>query len=168
MTIIPYAIVAAVAVQRLAEVAWAERNTARLKAQGAFEVGARHYPLIVILHAAWLIAVLAFLPAPSVIYFVPLVLFALFEAGRAWVLLSLGPYFTTRIITLPGAALVRRGPYRYIRHPNYFIVCGEILLLPLVFGEIGVAMVFTILNAAMLAWRIRTEDSALAPRRAAR
>jgi methyltransferase len=167
MNIIPYAIIAAVAVQRLAEVAWAQANTARLKARGAVEVGAAHYPLIVVMHTAWLIAMVVFLPAAASIHFLLLAIFVVLEFGRGWVLVSLGRYFTTRIITLPGAPLVRKGPYRYIRHPNYLIVCGEILVLPLAFGEIGVAIVFSILNAAMLAWRIRTEDAVLGPRRSA-
>ena len=167
MNIVVYAIIAAVAAQRLAEVAWAQANTTRLKARGAVEAGAAHYPLIVLMHTAWLIAMVVFLPRPAVIQFVPLAIFVVLEFGRVWVLVSLGRYFTTRIITLPGAPLVRKGPYRYIRHPNYLIVCGEILVLPLAFGEIGVAIVFSILNAAMLAWRIRTEDAVLGPRRAA-
>ena len=167
MSIVAYAIIAAVAIQRLVEVAWAGRNTARLKARGAVEVGARHYPLIVLLHAAWLCAMVVFLPKPTVVHPVPLVLFVALEAGRAWVLVTLGRYFTTRIITLPDAPLVRRGPYRFVRHPNYLVVAGEILVLPLVFGQVGVAIVFSVLNALLLALRIRTEDVALAPRRSA-
>jgi len=167
MSVVAYAIIAVVALQRLAEVAWAERNTARLKAQGAVEVGARHYPLIVLLHVAWLCAIVAFLPKPTIIHSVPLALFVALEAGRVWVLVTLGRYFTTRIITLADAPLVRRGPYRFVRHPNYLVVVGEILVLPLVFGEVGVAIVFSILNALVLALRIRAEDAALATRRSA-
>ncbi len=166
MNVVPYAIIALVAVQRLVEVAWANRNTARLKARGAEEVGASHYPLIVLLHASWIAAMLVFMPTPPVIHAVPLIVYLLLEAGRAWVLLTLGPYFTTRIITLPDAPLVRTGPYRYVRHPNYLVVFGEILTLPLVFGQVRVAVVFCALNAILLALRIRTEDAALALRRA--
>jgi methyltransferase len=165
MSVVAYAIIAAVAIQRLVEVAWATRNTARLKAQGAVEIGARHYPLIVLLHAAWLCAMVVFLPKPAVVYPVPLALFVVIEAGRIWVLMTLGRYFTTRIITLPKAPLVRRGPYRFVRHPNYLVVVSEILVLPLVFGEVSVAIVFSVLNALVLALRIRTEEAALAPRR---
>jgi methyltransferase len=86
---------------------------------------------------------------------------------RLWVLLSLGPYWTTRIISLPKAPLVRKGPYRFVRHPNYWIVVGEIALLPLVFGETVVATLFSLLNAALLFWRIRVENAALAARKAA-
>lgn len=167
MSIVAYAIIAAVALQRLLEVAWATRNTTRLKAQGAVEIGANHYPLIVLLHTAWLCAIVVLLPKPVVIHPIPLALFVVIEAGRAWVLLTLGRYFTTRIITLPGAPLVRRGPYRFVRHPNYLVVACEILVLPLVFGEVRVAIVFSILNALVLTLRIRTEEAALAPRRSA-
>jgi len=165
MNSIAYAILAAVVAQRLVELAWARRNTKRLKARGAVEVGARHYPLIVLLHVTWLGAIAMFLPRPAVIYAVPLALFLLLQLVRIWILVTLGPYFTTRIITLPGAALVRTGPYRFVRHPNYVVVAGEILSLPLVFGEPLVALVFTLLNAAMLYWRIRVEEAALASRR---
>jgi len=165
MNSIAYAILAAVVAQRLVELAWARRNTKRLKARGAVEVGARHYPLIVLLHVTWLSAIALFLPRPAVIYAVPLALFLLLQLVRIWILVTLGPYFTTRIITLPGAALVRTGPYRFVRHPNYVVVAGEILSLPLVFGEPLVALVFTLLNAAMLYWRIRVEEAALASRR---
>ena len=92
--------------------------------------------------------------------------YVLLEILRAWVLVTLGPYWTTRIITLPNAALVQTGPYRYVRHPNYWIVVFEIALLPLVFGEIAVAVVFSVLNAVLLFWRIRIENAALANRRA--
>jgi methyltransferase len=154
-----------VAAGRLAEVAWAQRNARNLFARGAYEVGAGHYPLIVALHAAWLIAIAALLPRPVVIHAGPLVLFFLLLVGRAWVLTSLGSFFTTRIITLPDAPLVRRGPYRFVNHPNYLVVIGEILVFPFVFGEIAVAVTFSILNAILLYWRIHVENAALAARR---
>jgi methyltransferase len=161
---IAYAILAAVALQRLGELVYANRNTRALIARGAVEVGREHYPLFVLLHAAWLLAVLLLLPHPIPIYWIPLVGYAALEALRVWTMLSLGPYWTTRIVTLPNAPLVRRGPYRFIRHPNYAIVTGEIALLPLVFGELWIALLFSLLNAALLFWRIREEETALAPR----
>jgi methyltransferase len=134
-------------------------------ARGAVEIGAGHYPLIVALHAAWLAAVVLFLPSPPTVDFRVLGLYLAVQALRIWTLASLGPYWTTRIITLPGAPLVRRGPYRCLRHPNYLVVTLEIALLPLVFGEIAVAVVFSILNAALLTWRIRQEETGLVGRR---
>jgi len=162
---IALAIIGLVAAQRLAEVAYAGRNARALLRRGAIEIGRAHYPLFIALHAAWLAAIVLALPAEPPIETVPLAAFVLLQACRIWVIASLGPYWTTRIITLPGAPLVRRGPYRWIRHPNYWIVAGEIALLPLVFGEVAIAAVFSILNAALLAWRIRAEDRALATRR---
>jgi len=109
-------------------------------------------------------AVLWMIPAPVVIHWGWLAVFLALQAMRVWVIATLGPYWTTRIITVPGATLVRRGPYRFVRHPNYMVVAGEILVLPLVFGEVLVAIVFSIANAAMLYWRIREEEAALAGR----
>ena len=161
-----YIVLALVALQRLIEIVYAERNTRALLARGAVEVGRAHYPLIVLLHAAWLVAIVLLLPKDVTIHWLPLGLFVVLQLARIWVIATLGPYWTTRIITLEGAPLVRKGPYRFVRHPNYLVVAGEIVMLPLAFGEIAVAIVFTILNGAMLAWRIRQEDEALATRRA--
>lgn len=160
-----YIVVALVVLQRLIEIGYAERNTRALLARGAVEVGRAHYPLIVLLHAAWLVAIIFLLPADATIHWLPLAVFVLLQAARVWVIATLGSYWTTRIITLEGAPLVRSGPYRFLRHPNYLVVMGEIAMLPLAFGELWVAIVFTVLNAAVLEWRIREEDAALAIRR---
>ena len=162
---IAYAIIFLVVLQRLGELVLANRNTQRLKAQGATEIGAGHYPLIVLLHTAWLLAVLWLLPPELEISWPWLALFALLQAGRVWVVVTLGPYWTTRIISVPGRPLVKRGPYRFVRHPNYLVVAGEILALPMAFHEAPVAIFFSLANAAILFWRIREEDAALAPRR---
>lgn len=162
-----YLIIGLVALQRLVELPYAARNTKRLLASGAIEYGRKHYPLFVVLHATWLLAIIFALPRHPPIYLAPLIAYIALEILRLWVLLSLGPYWTTRIISLPKAPLVRKGPYRFLRHPNYWIVIGEIALLPLVFGEIIVAGIFSALNAALLFWRIRVENAALAARRAA-
>ena len=166
MRTLAYIVIALVVVQRLAELAYAERNTKALLARGAVEIGRAHYPLIVALHAAWLVAVVVFLPPGAPVNLVLLGVFIVLQLLRVWVLATLGPYWTTRIITLEGAPLVRKGPYRFVRHPNYMVVAGEILVLPLVFGEVVVAVVFTVLNALVLALRIREEEQALAARRA--
>lgn len=146
--------------QRIVELPIANANMQRLLARGGHEVGAGHYPLIVALHASWLITLwLLALGRPIHIPF--LLLFLLFEAGRIWVLRSLGPRWTTRIIVVPGERLVRTGPYRFVNHPNYLVVAGEIAALPLVFGLWQVALIFSILNAAILAVRIKAENRAL-------
>ena len=154
-------LLALVTLQRVGELFLARYNTTRLKARGAFEVAPGHYPLIVLLHAAWLIG-LWWLAWNRPLYLWLGVAFLAVEGLRVWTLMSLGDRWTTRIIILPGAPLVRRGPYRFIPHPNYTVVCAEILLLPLCFGLWIYAAVFTALNAAILFVRIRAENAALA------
>ena len=153
-------ILALVTVQRLSELWLSRRNTRRLLAQGAREHGSGHYPLIVAVHALWL-ASLWWLALSRPVDSFWLGIFVLLEVARLWVLATLGPRWTTRIIVLPDAPLVRRGPYRFVNHPNYWVVIGEIAVLPLVFGLWQVALVFTLLNAIVLAIRIRSENRAL-------
>jgi len=162
----PAFLIAVVAVARLAELVYATRNTRALLAQGGVEIGRNHYVMIVLLHALWLASLWIFVPADAAISWPWLAVFVILQGLRVWVIASLGRFWTTRIVTLPGAPLVRRGPYRFVRHPNYLVVAGEILVLPLVFGAWRIALVFTLLNLAILAWRIRVEEQALAPRRA--
>ena len=159
-------VVLLVALQRLAELVYARRNTRALLAAGGTESGAGHYPLLVLLHSAWLAALLVLVPHDAPAHWGLLGLFLLLQAARVWVIVSLGRFWTTRIITLPDAPLVRRGPYRWLRHPNYLVVALEIAVLPLAFGAWQLALVFSALNAAILAWRIRSEERSLAPRRA--
>jgi methyltransferase len=153
-------ILAVVTLQRAGELWLSNRNTARLRALGAIEHAPSHYPLIVALHAAWL-AALWFFALPRPIDGFWFAVFVLTELARIWVLASLGPRWTTRIIVLPNAPLVRRGPYRLVNHPNYLVVIAEIAALPLVFGLWWVALIFSALNAAILAVRIREENRAL-------
>ncbi|HTK57829.1 MAG TPA: isoprenylcysteine carboxylmethyltransferase family protein [Sphingomicrobium sp.] len=154
------ALLAFVTLQRLVELPLARANTSRLLAAGGQEVGAGHYPLIVALHAAWLITLWWLAPGrPVDIPF--LLLFLLIEAGRVWVLRTLGNRWTTRIIVVPGEKLVESGPYRFVRHPNYLVVIGEIAVLPLVFGLWDIAIIFSLLNAVVLTVRIRAENRAL-------
>ena len=154
------AILVLVTVQRLGELVLARRNTARLLADGGVETGANHYPLIVGLHAAWLIGLFA-LAWDRPVSWVWMGVFVLLQLVRVWVIASLGGRWTTRIITVPGDVLVRRGPYRFLSHPNYAVVALEIAVLPLAFDLVVYAVVFTLLNAAVLALRIRVESRAL-------
>jgi methyltransferase len=149
-----------VTLSRLVELPFAAANSRRLLAAGGHEIAPGHYPLIVALHAAWLAAMWWLAPARPVS--LPLLaLFCLVELGRIWVLFTLGSRWTTRIIIVPGERLVRRGPYKFLNHPNYAVVVSEIALLPLVFGLWRTALVFTLLNAAALTVRIREENRAL-------
>ena len=154
------AILAFVTLQRLAELIYSRRNSRRLLSRGAYEVAPGHYPLLVALHASWLAALWLFGPGPPV-ELVPLGLFALLQVARLWVIATLGERWTTRIIIVPGAPLVRQGPYRWLDHPNYWIVIAEIAILPLVFGLPEVAVFFSLLNAIILWVRIREENRAL-------
>ena len=160
-----YWLIALVAAERLVELGLARRNTRRLMSEGGVEHGARHYPLIVALHTAWLASLAVFGDAQAPIEWPFLALFAVLQAARLWVLASLGRFWTTRVIAVPRVPLVRRGPYRFMRHPNYAVVVGEIAVLPLVFGAWEIAALFSVLNAAILWRRIAVEDAALAPRR---
>ena len=155
------AILGLVTLQRLLEMRLAERHSRKLLAEGDVEHGREHYPIIVALHAAWLLALWWWAPGRTIS--IPLlVLFAVLQIGRVWVIRSLGDRWTTRIIVKPGAPLVRRGPYRFVNHPNYLIVAAEIAVLPLVFGLWQLAVLFSALNAIVLTVRIRAENRALA------
>ena len=154
------AVLAFVTLQRLAELLLSQRNTRRLLARGGYEAAAGHYPFIVTLHALWLAVLWFFGPGPP-IHVVPLLLYMLLQLGRLWVISTLGERWTTRIIILPGAPLVKSGPYRWLDHPNYLIVIGEIAILPLVFDLPMVAIVFSVLNGLLLWVRIRDENKAL-------
>ncbi|NIX77753.1 isoprenylcysteine carboxyl methyltransferase family protein [Microvirga terricola] len=149
-----------VTAERLGELWLARRNTERLIAQGGLEVAPEHYPLIVALHAAWL-GGLWWLGWDRPVNLGWLAVFVCFLALRVWVLMTLGRRWTTRIIVMPGETLVRGGPYRFLSHPNYAVVIGEIAVLPLALGLPWFALVFSILNALVLSIRIRAENAAL-------
>ena len=158
--ILSIVILGLVTAQRLGELVVARRNTRRLLAEGGVERGAAHYPLMVGLHAAWM-AGLWWLAWDRPANLAWLGVYALLEVARVWVLASIGRRWTTRIIVVPGETLVRKGPYRFVPHPNYVVVAGEIAVLPLVFGLTAYAVVFSLLNASMLWLRIRAENEAL-------
>lgn len=149
-----------VTLQRLGELAYARRNEARLLARGAIEAGAGHYPLVVALHAAWIgglwIVALGTRPEP-----VWIAVFVALQALRFWVLMTLKERWTTRVLVILGEHLVARGPYRWLRHPNYVVVAAEIVVVPAAFGLWHYALAFGVANAAVLLHRIRVEDDAL-------
>jgi methyltransferase len=157
-------ILALVTLQRAGELVFAQRNTRRLLARGAIELAPRHYPLIVVVHAGWLIS-LWLLGRHQDVNAIALAAYFGLQVFRFWVFWTLGARWTTRIIVVPGERLVATGPYRLLSHPNYAVVVGEIALLPLVFYLSWIAAIFTILNAMVLAIRIRAENRALAESR---
>ncbi|MGK2873624.1 MAG: isoprenylcysteine carboxyl methyltransferase family protein [Alphaproteobacteria bacterium] len=153
-------LLAVVTLGRLGELWLARHNTAALLARGAVEVAPGHYPMIVALHAAWL-ATLGFYGAGQPVNPIWLAVFLGLQVARVWVLTTLGARWTTRIIVVPSEHLVARGPYRFVNHPNYLVVVGEIAVLPLCLGLPWVALLFSALNAGVLMIRIRAENAGL-------
>lgn len=160
-----YIFIGIVIVQRLVEMVIAKRNATWIKKQGGYEVGQSHYKFIVLLHMFFFLSLLIEISLsnrPFTMWaIIPLVIFLLAQFGRVWALFSLGPFWNTRIMVLPGAKVVAKGPYRYLRHPNYFIVITEIAMLPLIFQAYWTAIVFSVLNAIVLSVRIKVEEHAL-------
>jgi methyltransferase len=157
-------ILAIVTLQRVGELIMSNYNTRKLVARGAVEVAARHYPLIVAVHAAWLLS-LWVLGRDQPVNTTALLVYLVLQGFRFWVMRTLGARWTTRIIVLPRQPLVSAGPYRFLSHPNYAVVAGEIAILPLVLGLPLLTAVFTLLNAAVIAIRIDAENRALAATR---
>ena len=156
-----YALVGFIVALRLAELVWSARNTRRLRARGAVEAGAAHYPLFVALHAGWLLAMVFFIDPATPANLWLLGVFGALQAARLWVIASLGERWTTRVIVPPGEPRVATGPYRFVNHPNYMVVVAEIAVAPLIFGAWALAALFSGLNLALLAHRIRVENAAL-------
>jgi methyltransferase len=150
-----------VTLQRVGELVVSRQNTQRLMARGAVELAPRHYPLIVAVHAAWLVSLWVF-GRHQQVNAIALAAYLVVQGFRFWVLWTLGSRWTTRIIVVPGESLVSTGPYRYLSHPNYAVVAAEIAVLPLALHLPWIAAVFTVLNAMVLAIRIRAENRALA------
>jgi methyltransferase len=151
--------------QRGLEEVYSSANTKRLLAEGAREAGAEYYPIVATTHLGWIASLFLLVSPNANISWPLLMLYALLQVARYWVIGSLGRYWTHRIITLPDAPVVKRGPYKYIRHPNYVITLLETFLLPLVFGAWGLALIITAIWAAVLHYKILLEDAALASRR---
>lgn len=151
--------------QRIVELIIAKQNEKWMRGQGAFEVGASHYPWMVAMHIAFFVSLIAEVTllerslSPFWMLFIGVFLVA--QVMRIWCLVSLGKFWNTKIIVLPGADVVRRGPYKWIRHPNYLIVTTELLVLPLLFSSYFTAIVFGFLNVWMLSVRIPAEEKAL-------
>jgi methyltransferase len=160
-------IISFVILQRLTELIIAKRNAAWLISQGAVEYGKEHYKFIVLLHIGFFISMISeYLLRGgyadlNLINYLFLVIFVILQFLRIWVITSLGKYWNTRIYRIPGHMLVSRGIYKFIKHPNYVVVVGEILILPLIFNLYYTAIIFTILNLVVLSTRVRVENKAL-------
>ena len=160
-----YIIITIVIIQRLVELIIAKRNEKWMRSQGAFEAGAGHYPIMVSMHMAFFVSlileVLVIERSLSSLWIPLLTLFLIAQIARVWCLTSLGKFWNTKIIILPGANVVKKGPYQFVRHPNYVIVATELLVLPLLFSAYFTAIVFSVLNLWMLSVRIPIEEKAL-------
>lgn len=156
---------AVTAMQRLLELRLAQRNAELLRKEGGYEVGADHYRTIVLLHFCFFSALLlefGLRRPPLALWMLgPLAIFLLLQVVRAWCIHSLGKYWNTRIIVIPGMTLVRKGPYRFLKHPNYVVVTLELLFFPLMFGCFATALLFPLLNVLVLRKRIAVEEQAL-------
>jgi methyltransferase len=160
-------LIAAIAVERVAELVVSKRNLAWSRARGGSEFGAEHYPVMVVLHAGLLVGCLLepiALPRPFIPALAwPMLAVVLAAQGlRWWCITTLGPQWNTRVVVVPGAPRVTGGPYRFVSHPNYVAVIAEGVALPLVHTAWLTALLFTVLNAALLTTRIHVEDTALA------
>lgn len=163
MTIAQWAVVI-VGLQRLGELWLSRRNAQWLMASGGREIGSGHYPVMIAIHACWMAAIFFLVPADAPIYWPLIVAYLVVQLGRIWVIKSLGRYWTTRVIEMPTTPLVRSGPYRWVKHPNYVVVALEVALLPLIFGAWEIALVFSIANFAIIWWRLRLENASLGRR----
>lgn len=154
-----------IVIQRLAELLLANRNRVWALKQGAREYGARHYPLFILLHTAWLVGwVIEGCLNNSIVssWTAWMSLFLLAQVIRYWCIISLGRCWNTRILVIPGSRAVRNGPYRFLKHPNYLAVALELAAVPLIFGAVYTAVIATVANAALLLLvRIPEEERAL-------
>jgi methyltransferase len=151
--------------QRGLEELYSARNTSRLIAEGGREAGRDYYPVVAITHLAWIAAIFLLIPSTAPVIWPLATLYLLLQVARYWIIATLGRYWTHRIITLKDAPVVRDGPYRYLRHPNYVVTIAETFLLPLVFGNAAIAVIFGCVWSAVLYYKIILEDAALAERR---
>ncbi|WP_342526473.1 isoprenylcysteine carboxylmethyltransferase family protein [Chryseomicrobium sp. FSL W7-1435] len=154
-----------VIIQRIIELFIAKRNEEWIKSQGGYEVGKRHYPFMVVMHVGFFISLLlefTLLDRGLTLFLIPLlIVFAITQLIRIWILSSLGRFWNTKIMILPGASVVKKGPFQFMRHPNYTIVALELLVIPLMFNAFITVLVFSLLNLWMLSVRIPIEEAAL-------
>lgn len=160
-------VISFVILQRVIELFIAKRNERWLLSRGAVEYGRDHYKFIVMLHIAFILSIILEYFFRGRYYELNLInysllgVFIILQFLRVWVLTSLGRYWCTRVYRIPGESLVSEGIYKYLKHPNYMVVIGEIFVLPLVFNLYYTCIIFTILNAVLLFYRVRVENKAL-------
>ena len=153
--------------QRGLEELHSARNTQALLAAGAREEGRDYYPVVAVTHLAWIAGIFFLLPADAPILVPLLAVYLALQVARYWIIGTLGRYWTHRIITLEDAPVVRRGPYRYLAHPNYAVTIAETFLLPAVFGGWALGAIMGAVWWAVLVYKIKLENQALARRKSA-
>jgi methyltransferase len=150
--------------QRGAEEIHSARNTRALMARGARAEGGSYYPVVAVTHLGWIASLFFIIPADAPVSWPLIGLYVVLQAARYWVIATLGPYWTHRIIAVDEAPTVSSGAYRFLKHPNYVITIAETFLLPLAFSAVALALIMTAIWAAVLSYKIRLEDAALATR----
>jgi methyltransferase len=151
-------------VQRGAEEIYSARNTRALLDRGAREEGAAYYPVVAVAHLSWIASIFFLIPPDAQLSWPLVGLYVILQVARYWVIATLGPYWTHRIVTLEEAPIVSSGAYGFVKHPNYAITVAETLLLPLAFSAVALALIMTAIWVAVLSYKISLEDAALAAR----
>lgn len=154
-----------ITLQRMVELFIAKRNERWMKQKGAIEFGEKHYKYMVSMHVLFFISFfvekIGLNRLISPMWFLLLLVFIVAQIVRIWVIASLGEYWNTKILVLANSKVIKKGPYRYIKHPNYFVVATELLVVPLLFSCYITAVLFTLLNALIISIRISEEERAL-------
>jgi len=148
---------------RTGELLLSKKNGKWLLQNGAIEYGRKHYPFMVMLHALFICSLIFEYTTQTTVsyslFFI--ILYFLLIAFKVWAILSLGKFWNTKVYRIKGLPLIKRGPYNYLKHPNYLIVIAEIAVIPLAFHLYYTAAIFTLLNLVMLSVRIKIENKAL-------
>ncbi|NSL52654.1 isoprenylcysteine carboxyl methyltransferase family protein [Calidifontibacillus erzurumensis] len=157
--------IALIILQRIVELGIAKKNEKWMKARGGYEVGKEHYKYIVLVHILFfvtlIIEVFLFEKQLSPLWVIFLFIFSIAQVIRVWSIMSLGRFWNTKIIVVPNTNIIEKGPYKWVRHPNYLVVLIELLVLPLIFDAFWTAIIFTILNIVVLKHRIQLEEQEL-------
>lgn len=151
-------------IQRGAEEIYSARNTRALLARGAREEGSKYYAVVAVVHLSWIASLFFLIPSDAHVFWPLIWLYFILQGTRYWVIGTLGPYWTHRIITIDEAPIIDTGPYRFLKHPNYAIAVAETLLLPSAFSAVSLALIMTAIWSAVLKYKIQLENEALVAR----
>ncbi len=164
---VPQIVAVIILIQRAAEEVYSTINTRRALKAGAHEAGRDYYPVVAVTHLAWIASIYFLIPSAAPVIWPAAVLYVLLQVARYWIISSLGPYWTHRIIVRDGEPIVRTGPYRYVRHPNYLVVIAETVVLPMAFAQYALGIIMGFIIGAVILYKQRLEEQTLAARRTA-